>query len=92
VAVTWSLGDAFGNPASMLAVLVKDFAGAFSSSGKCSVMLVPARSARRPSAQLVPFVRSSVDLVVLSGERLPKMEGSICNRIELDAPRACEYQ
>jgi hypothetical protein len=29
----------------MRAVLVKDFAGAFSSSGKCSVMLVPARGA-----------------------------------------------
>jgi hypothetical protein len=33
-------GDAFGNAPGMLFVLVEDFVGAFSSSGKCSVMLV----------------------------------------------------
>lgn len=33
-------GDAFGNAPGMLLELVEDFAGAFSSSGKCSVMLV----------------------------------------------------
>lgn len=33
-------GDAFGNAPGMLFELDEDFAGAFSSSGKCSVMLV----------------------------------------------------
>ena len=47
----------------MLFVLVEDFAGAFSASGKCSVILV-AGPRRRPSIQVIPFVRSSFDLVV----------------------------
>jgi hypothetical protein len=57
------IGSHWSSGSRMLFVLVEDFAGAFSASGKCSVILV-AGPRRRPSIQVIPFVRSRFDLVV----------------------------